>query len=375
MYAPPREAAGSDARVGREPGQVREEAALSGPGFVPSSPRPLSAAVFQYSKADGWSALSLSKGYPSAFSSTFSFRRSKRIGLIQDMRLAIIANKKKQSVVTALDKMLPRISAKAQVIAALDSDQLSQLDKSELDAILILGGDGTLLSVARRLNGRKIPLLGVNFGRLGFLASFTPQQFERHFDDFVAGKLGISPRLVIQASVTNSAGGPPRFMATALNDTVITAGSPFHMIELKIFADSGGDGEEIATEDVSYFGDGVIVSTASGSTAYNVSAGGPILSPTIPAFCITPICPQSLSFRSVVVSSQCTIRITATRVNEGTTLFCDGQESTQLCSGDSIYIQKSPNTVLLLENPDAGEWRNLAEKLKWAASPNYNSEN
>ncbi len=289
------------------------------------------------------------------------------------MRLAIIANKRKPNVVAAMEKMLPRISAKTEVVAVSDCEQEYDLIKIEADAILVLGGDGTLLSAARRLDGRQIPLLGVNFGRLGFLASFTPQQFERHFDDFVAGKLAISHRLVIETSVSKTMDGKPRFRATALNDTVITAGPPFHMIELKISAESG-DGEEILAEGVRYFGDGVIVSTASGSTAYNVSAGGPILSPTVSAFCVTPICPHSLSFRPVVISSQCTVYISATRVNEGTTLFCDGQESTQLCAGESVMIKKSPNTVLLIENPDAGEWRNLAEKLNWATGPAYNSE-
>jgi NAD+ kinase len=247
--------------------------------------------------------------------------------------------------------------------------------KMQADAILVLGGDGTLLSAARRLGGRPIPLLGVNYGRLGFLASFTPVQFKTHFEDFANGKLKISSREVIQTSVV---GGDcidrPRFSATALNDAVITAGPPFHMIELKISADSGGDGEELAAEGVSYFGDGVIVSTAAGSTAYNVSAGGPILSPTVKAFCITPICPHTLAFRPVVLASNCTVRITATRVNEGTTLFCDGQESTKLCKGDVVIIRSSPHAVQLIENPDAGEWRNLAEKLNWAASPAYNEE-
>jgi NAD+ kinase len=289
------------------------------------------------------------------------------------MRLAIIANKEKPSVVAALERVLPRIAARVQVVATLDADHNADLSKIDADAILVLGGDGTLLSIARRLGGKQIPLLGVNFGRLGFLASFTPKQFERYFEDFAAGKLGVSHRLATQTTVSNSPDAPPRFSATALNDTVITAGPPFHMIELKIAAHSE-DGEELASEGVRYFGDGVIVSTPSGSTAYNVSAGGPILSPTVSAFCITPMCPHSLSFRPVVISSQSTVHITATRVNEGTTLFCDGQESTRLCAGECVTIRKSPHEVLLIENPDAGEWRNLAEKMKWAAEPAYNSE-
>jgi NAD+ kinase len=156
-----------------------------------------------------------------------------------------------------------------------------------------------------------------------------------------------------------------RFTATALNDAVITAGPPFHMIELSISADVDAG--------VSYFGDGVIVATASGSTAYNVSAGGPIISPNVEAFCVTPICPHSLSFRPVVVSSTVTLLINAVKVNEGTTLFCDGQASTRLLTGDKIVVRRSEHQVLLVENPEAREWHSLAEKLNWAVGPRYSS--
>jgi NAD+ kinase len=164
----------------------------------------------------------------------------------------------------------------------------------------------------------------------------------------------------------NAIAGKQRFVATALNDAVITAGPPFHMIELELGAD-----EE---DRVRYFGDGVIVSTPSGSTAYNVSAGGPIITLGVEAFCITPLCPHSLSFRPVVISSRSTVVITASRVNEGTTLFCDGQASTRLMAGDRVVIRRSPNDVLLVENPKSPQWRGLAEKLHWAVSPKYNGQ-
>jgi NAD+ kinase len=123
---------------------------------------------------------------------------------------------------------------------------------------------------------------------------------------------------------------------------------------------------------VRYFGDGIIVSTASGSTAYNVSAGGPIISPNVEAICVTPLCPHSLSFRPVVISANSTVLITTIRVNDGTTIFCDGQESTRLVSDERIVIRKSPDPVLLVENPQSQEWHTLAAKLNWAASPGYN---
>jgi NAD+ kinase len=287
------------------------------------------------------------------------------------MRLFVVANAEKPNVRPALDELVPWMSRKV-TITGTDTTLTRDLSGVEADAILVLGGDGTLLSAARRLGGRQIPLCGVNFGRLGFLASFTPSQFRDQFDALAAQKLPISSRQVIEASVLGAdvpcdprncddVGAKRRFTATALNDAVITAGPPFHMIELELRAD-GDSG-------VRYFGDGVIVATPSGSTAYNVSAGGPIIDPSVDAICITPICPHSLSFRPVVVSSRMTVVIKPSRVNPGTTLFCDGQASTKLARGETVVLRRSPNDVLLIENPEARQWRSLAEKLHWGQSP------
>jgi len=289
------------------------------------------------------------------------------------MKLFIVANCEKPRVQPALDGLLRDLKARSDVVG-IDTDQNSDLSKVNADVILVLGGDGTLLAAARRLHGRAIPLMGVNFGRLGFLASFTPEEFPRHLESLLAKKLPIVPRAMLEASVIGKevATLAPadvvanrKFSATALNDAVITAGPPFHMVELEL----GANGDQ----GIRYFGDGVIVSTPSGSTAYNVSAGGPIISPDVEAFCITPICPHSLSFRPVVVSANSTVVVQAVRVNDGTTLFCDGQASTHLIAGDRVVIRKSPNDVLLVENPDSQKWRGLAEKLNWASSPKYNS--
>jgi NAD+ kinase len=288
------------------------------------------------------------------------------------MKLFIVANCEKPRVRPALEGVVRDLKGRAEIVG-VDTDHTADLSKVSADAILVLGGDGTLLATARRLHGRPIPLMGVNFGRLGFLASFTPEEFPRHLELFLAGKLPIARRRMLETSVIGEdcrglsaaeVASKRKFFATALNDAVITAGPPFHMIELEL----GADGEE----GIKYFGDGVIVSTPSGSTAYNVSAGGPIISPDVEAFCITPICPHSLSFRPVVVSSNSTVVVGAARVNEGTTLFCDGQASTRLWAGDRVIIRKSANDALLVENPDTQQWRGLAEKLGWASSPKYN---
>lgn len=294
------------------------------------------------------------------------------------MRVFVVANPDKSDVRPALDDWMPLMSKEVDVVG-VDYSCEDDLSRVDADVILVLGGDGTLLSAARRLGGRQIPLMGVNFGRLGFLASFTPDEFRRHFADLTAGRLPQGRRQVLDVSVIGyeaadcreAANDPDRlaaclrrrrFASTALNEAVITAGPPFHMIRLGVRADR--------ETEVRYYGDGVIVSTPSGSTAYNVSAGGPIVSPTVEAMCITPICPHSLSFRPLVIPISSVVTVLAEQVNDGgTTLYCDGQASTPLHGGDQVVIRRSPHDVLLVENPEARLWRSYAEKLNWAVTP------
>jgi NAD+ kinase len=287
------------------------------------------------------------------------------------MRLYVVANPTKRDVRPVLADWLD-LMAKRVEITGVDSSLEDDLSQVNADVILVLGGDGTLLSTARRLRGRQIPLMGVNFGRLGFLASFTPAEFLPRFADLVDGKLKHSHRKVLDVSVIGvevhcdlasleKELPHRRFWATAMNDAVVTAGHPFHMVELAVRAD--GESE------VRYFGDGVIICTPSGSTAYNVSAGGPIISPHVDVMGITPICPHSLSFRPLIISGDSVVTIIAEKVNEGTTLFCDGQASTQLQKGDRILIRRSKHDVLLIDNPEARLWRSYAEKLNWAVAP------
>ena len=288
-------------------------------------------------------------------------------------KLFVVANGAKAAVREGLESSLSWLRSRGDVVG-VELDGKTDLSKVDADAILVLGGDGTLLAVARRLGGRQIPVMGFNFGRLGFLASFQPAEMRQQVEALLAGKLPVRPRMMLEASVLASGAdcdladcadvaARRRFVATALNDAVVTAGEPFHMVELEISADTGSG--------VKYFGDGVIVSTPSGSTAYNVSAGGPIIGSNVDAMCITPICPHSLSFRPVVVAPESTVVVRAARVNAGTTLFCDGQANTRLANGDVVIVRRGPHDLLLVENPAAGEWRALAEKLNWAVSPKY----
>jgi NAD+ kinase len=281
------------------------------------------------------------------------------------MRVFIVANSSRPKVQEFLEGRLNWIRQRVDV-AGVDNECCAPLDRIDADAVLVLGGDGTLLAAARRLNGKQIPLMGVNFGRLGFLAAFTPDQFESDLDKLASGGLPISPRKILQVTVESD--GVRSFSSIALNDAVVTAGAPYHLIELKLTVAGGLGGPG----SVHCSGDGIIMSTPSGSTAYNLAAGGPIVVQGVDAITITPICPHSLSFRPVCVPMSSTVTITPVRVNVGTTLFCDGQSSTPLKLGDRVTIARADHDVLLYENPHSNQWQALAEKLHWALGPHYN---
>ena len=290
------------------------------------------------------------------------------------MKVLVVANLPKPKVQPAVDTLVPWLKERVTFLGVED-DREFDLSKIDMDLILVLGGDGTLLSVARRLCGRQIPVMGFNFGRLGFLASFGPEHLPDSVQLAIDGKLPVKPRMMIEASVVKcgvecdfldplAVKGHRHWSTCALNDAVISAGSPFRMIELNV----GTDGDE----GVRYFGDGMIVCTASGSTAYNIAAGGPILSPQVEAMCLTPLCAHSLSFRPIVLHADQTVILTAKRVNRGTELVVDGQSSCNLNKGDHIIIRRAEHKLMLVENPNLREWQALGEKLHWASVPNYN---
>ena len=290
------------------------------------------------------------------------------------MRVLIVANLVKPDVQPAVDAILPWLKDRVELLG-VEGDRNFDISSLDVDLIVVMGGDGTLLSVARRLKGRQVPVMGFNFGRLGFLALFAPENIRPAIEDAIAGRLRTTRRLMMECSVVaGEMNVDPldraavtefrKFDSLGLNDAVITAGSPFRMIELAVATDRD--------KGVAYFGDGMIVCSASGSTAYNISAGGPILTPDVHAMCLTPLCPHSLSFRPIVIGAAQTIILTARRLNPGTGLVVDGQSQCTLVRGDRVVIRRADNDLLLLDNPHAQQWQALGEKLNWASVPNYN---
>ena len=293
------------------------------------------------------------------------------------LKLIILANRSKARVTEALTVLRPWLSLKADIVAEPDIRALTADDAEDLppaDMAMVLGGDGTLLAQARKLVDLGLPILGVNFGKLGFLAEFNPEDLQKHWQTIAAGQCRVSQRLMIEVRIFDASAGfrdmddltaGLKYESIAANDAVITARQPFRMIELALKLDPSNS----SAKPTFFRSDGVIVATPSGSTAYNLAAGGPIVSPDVDAVSITPICPHSLSFRPIVVSSHCGISLRVNAANEGTTLVIDGQMSTKLQEGDQVYIRRHDKPLHLVQNPDLNYWKMLAQKMHWAATP------
>jgi len=284
----------------------------------------------------------------------------------------LLVNRRKPEAVDALPRVRSLIEAHAAIAAEHEANggPLQPADAKGADLVIVLGGDGTLLAQARRCVSLGLPIMGVNFGNLGFLAEFDLKALERQAASLLGGgPLPLLDRMLIDASVTPRRGGKG-FQGLALNDCVITAGPPFRMIELAVCID-GGPGPTLR-------GDGVIVSTPIGATGYNTSAGGPIISPDLNALVMTPLAAHSLAFRPVVLSGDTEIEITLNQVNDsddgGTTLVLDGQVHARVHQGDIVSLRRHDRQIQLVHNPESTYWQTLLRKLHWAASPSGDRE-
>jgi|ERR1051326_8614728 NAD+ kinase len=223
------------------------------------------------------------------------------------------------------------------------------------DLIMVLGGDGTLLSAARALGRREIPLFPVNLGGLGFLTAITIEELYPELERAFRGEHRIARRKLLTIDIERAG----RIVEThdALNDAVITKAAIARMIDLDAYV----DGQLVCT----YKADGLIISTPTGSTAYSLSAGGPIIFPSVPANCITPICPHMLTNRPVIVSETSVIRVISHGDGETVFLTIDGQVGRPLEDGDTVVCRSSQHSLLLIRPPRMMFFDVLRQKLKW----------
>jgi len=242
---------------------------------------------------------------------------------------------------------------------ALYAGTAAGMDRADVpegsDLVIVLGGDGTLLSAARAIGRRETPLFPVNLGSLGFLTAITIDEIFPELERAFRGEHRIALRKLLNTEVIRD--GKVVASYDALNDAVIGKSSIARMIDLDVFVD--------AQFVCAYKADGLIVATPTGSTAYSLSAGGPIIFPAVPAICMTPICPHMLTNRPVLVPETSVIRITPHGEDEGVYLTIDGQVGTPVRQGDTVVCHSSNFSLHLIRPPKAMFFDVLRQKLKW----------
>jgi len=279
-------------------------------------------------------------------------------------RIGIIAKPKLITVAAVVHQLADWCRAR-QIQALLDTDtatlagEAEGLERNDLvaasDLIVVLGGDGTLLSVARALDSHSVPILAVNFGSLGFLTEITLEEMLATLESALAGKATSQARMMIDIEVLREDGCFAEYRA--LNDVVLTKGALARIIDIDVNIDS----QFVAT----YKADGLIVSTPTGSTAYALSAGGPIVYPTLGAMLVTPIASHTLTFRALVVPDSVTVEMSLKATQESVYLTVDGQVGLALKGVDRIRVHKSAIALELIESSDKNFFDILRRKLKW----------
>jgi NAD+ kinase len=275
-------------------------------------------------------------------------------------RVALMGSPDKDGARAILERARRWLDGRAEVVFSEVTYESQRALAQRPDLLMVLGGDGSLIAAVHSLREHQLPILGINLGKLGYLADFTIEELEREGDFLFSGQLPITRRSMMDVSLDHIDGRSTH--SPAVNDCVVLAGPPFHMIRVTVAV----DGDEVA--DVR--GDGLIVATPSGSTAHNLAAGGPILEPTGEAFILTPICPQALTYRPLVLNGKRRIVVRVAQANPGTTVAIDGRTAHSFQSSDRIVITRYAADFQLVRNPKRSEWHALRRKLRWGEGPN-----
>lgn len=243
--------------------------------------------------------------------------------------------------------------------AALVETQETGLAKADVpraaDLVVVLGGDGTLLSVARLVESGEVPILGVNLGGLGFLTEITLDELYPVLGAVLSGKYRASRRMLLQVTVHR--GGQPIADYVVLNDAVMTKAALARIVDLEVFVE-----QEFVT---AYRADGLIICTPTGSTAYGLSAGGPILFPTMHALILVPICPHTVTNRPLVLPEEVRVQVVLNSQNEDVYLTLDGQVGFPLQYRDQVEVRRADREITLIASPKKNFYEILRSKLKW----------
>ena len=282
-------------------------------------------------------------------------------------RIGIISRPRRSDLAAVVPPLLHWLEAR-NIQAAYDEETCTSIDvalpckpqsRDQLaqssDLLLVLGGDGTLLAAARVAAPYGVPILPVNLGSLGFLTSFTVNELYPALEDTLAGRFSISERVMLDAALQRA--GKVIARESVLNEAVINKGALARMIEMELRIDGGFV--------CRYRVDGLIVATPTGSTAYSLSAGGPIVHPAVESILITPICPHTLSDRPLVVRDTSLVEATLLGDTDSVYLTLDGQKGIPMESGDQVTISRAKGKLKLIQPPRKSYFEILRNKLKW----------
>jgi NAD+ kinase len=274
--------------------------------------------------------------------------------------IAILGNGTKPEVHVEAERLASAVTAEPRVqLVGVDLSSDSDLSHLKADIALVLGGDGTVLHSARRMGEHPTPVLGVNVGRLAFLAELTPDEFLERLADLAERRFTIDNLMTLACTLAPRAGPVREFRC--LNEVVLRAAPIFHLIEIAVSI----DGESVMT----YRGDGLILATPVGSTAHSLSAGGPILPPNAHMVVLTPMGPHTLTQRPLVDSSHKVFELVPQAEGMATTLVIDGQVQVPVSCGDRLVVRRGVAPFPMVRLPGHSFYRTLRDKLGWGTAP------
>ncbi len=278
--------------------------------------------------------------------------------------VGIVSKPGRGDILGILEKLLPWLEGRG-ITASLDvvsagyvgrEDGFQRHEFSEaFDLLIVLGGDGTLLSVARGMGPRDIPILAVNLGGLGFMMTTGPEELFSHLESVLDGKFHLQQRTVLSVEIVRDGNVAGHYHA--LNDMVVNKAAVARLLLLDAYVD-----DEFVC---SYRADGLIISTPTGSTAYSLAAGGPVIFPTVPAICVTPICPHTLTNRPVLLPEDSTVEVVIRRGDDDSYLTVDGQVGLYLRHNDRIRASRAEHRIHIIQPRKLRFFNVLRDKMKW----------
>jgi NAD+ kinase len=284
-------------------------------------------------------------------------------------RIGLVGRPEHSGVITSLTRLIPYLQSK-ELVVVLDHDTASLIDDSTVevgtrmqlsascDLVVVVGGDGSMLNVAKYVASEGVPVIGINRGKLGFLTDILPGEIEAQIDEVLAGNYSVEKRFLLDVMVND--GNEKQQLGSALNDVVLHPGKAAQMIEFELFVND----KFVYSQE----SDGLIVATPTGSTAYSLSAGGPIMHPDLNAVVLVPMYPHSLNSRPIVIDGDCEIRlVVAAKESLQPQVSCDGDVRYTASAGDEILVTKNLVPLQLIHPPNHSFYQACRSKLGWGS--------